>query len=375
MPEDRFPAMTYWVRVALTVAGVGLVLAAAWTIRNILLLVLVAAVLAVGLDPQVRWLQRRRLSRGWAVTIILVLTLGFLTLFAWLVIPKAVHQVHEFARNTPGYIDRLQHATGFLGTLEAKYHLAERLRDLTARIPELAIGKIPSITAGAGSIVFNVLTIAVLTIYFVLGLERGQEAAKSFVSGQHAERNSRILDESIERIGGYVSGNIFISIIAGTLALIVLEILRVPFAAALAVWVAIADLIPGVGAMLGAILCVIVALFSSITDGIIVAVYFVVYQRIENYLILPRVMNKTIDVSAPTVIITLLIGSSLAGLAGALLALPIVAALKVVIREVWLNKRHVPAIRSDAASVGDVGPPSRRASPKGRPDTDDLARG
>jgi predicted PurR-regulated permease PerM len=109
----------------------------------------------------------------------------------------------------------------------------------------------------------------------------------------------------------------------------------VPFAAALAVWVAIADLIPGIGAMLGAVVCVIVALFSSVGDGIAVAVYFVVYQRVENYLILPRVMTKAIDLSAPTVIITLLVGSSLAGLAGALIALPIVAAAKVVIRELW----------------------------------------
>jgi predicted PurR-regulated permease PerM len=109
----------------------------------------------------------------------------------------------------------------------------------------------------------------------------------------------------------------------------------VPFAAALAVWVAIADLIPGIGAMLGAVVCVIVALFSSVGDGIAVAVYFVVYQRVENYLILPRVMTKAIDLSAPTVIVTLLIGSSLAGLAGALIALPIVAAAKVVIRELW----------------------------------------
>jgi predicted PurR-regulated permease PerM len=104
------------------------------------------------------------------------------------------------------------------------------------------------------------------------------------------------------------------------LAFAVLEILRVPFAAALGFWVAIADLIPNVGAMLGAVLCVIVALFSSAADGIAVAVYFIVYQRVENYFILPRIMTRAIDLSAPTVIITLLIGASLAGLEGALIA-------------------------------------------------------
>jgi predicted PurR-regulated permease PerM len=346
--EDRFPPMGYWARATLTVVGLLLLVGAAWSVRNILLLVLVSTVLAVGLDPQVRWLQRRRMSRVWAVTIIGLLGLGFVVLFASLVIPQAVRQAHELAADFPTYVDRLRHSSGFLGNLEARYHLSDRLRQASSQLPELAIGKLPSITAGAGSVIANTLTVAVLTVYFLLGLERAHATAGRLMSGQHEERNRRVLDESMDRIGGYVSGNIFISIIAGTLAFIVLELLDVPFAAALAVWVAIADLIPGVGAMLGAVVCVIVALFSSVADAIALAVYFVVYQRVENYLILPRIMGKAIDLSAPTVIITLLIGSSLAGLAGALLALPIAAALKVIIRELWLVDQT--AVRSP----GDV---------------------
>ena len=353
MPDDRYPGMGYWARATLTVVAVLALLAAAWSVRNILLLVLVATVLAVGLDPQVRWLQRRRVSRAWAVTIIGLLGVGFLVLFAWLVIPQAVRQTQELARDFPSYLDRLRTSTGTLGTIEAKYHLSERLQQASSRLPDLAIGKIPSITAGAGSVIVNTLTVAVLTIYFLLGLERGHSVGQRIVAGEHADRNSRILDESLERIGGYVSGNIFISIIAGTLAFLVLEILGVPFAAALAVWVAIADLIPGVGAMLGAVVCVIVALFSSVGDGIAVAVYFIVYQRVENYLILPRVMTKAIDLSAPAVIITLLIGSSLAGLAGALIALPIAAALKVIVRELW--PRVAPPAATGSATSGAGG--------------------
>jgi predicted PurR-regulated permease PerM len=350
MPDDRYPGMGYWARATLTVVAVLALLAAAWSVRNILLLVLVATVLAVGLDPQVRWLQRRRVSRAWAVTIIGLLGVGFLALFAWLVIPQAVRQAQELARDFPSYVDRLRTSTGALGTLEAKYHLSQRLQQASSQLPDLAIGKIPSITAGAGSVIVNTLTVVVLTIYFLLGLERGHSAGQRIVAGEHADRNSRILDESLERIGGYVSGNIFISVIAGTLAFLVLEILGVPFAAALAVWVAIADLIPGVGAMLGAVVCVIVALFSSVGDGIAVAIYFIVYQRVENYLILPRVMTKAIDLSAPAVIITLLIGSSLAGLAGALIALPIAAALKVIVRELW--PRVAPSATADSATSG-----------------------
>src|SRR5262245_13226073 len=111
MPDDRFPAMAYWARATLTVAGALVLLLAAWMVRNVLLLVLVAAVFAVGLDPQVRWLQRRRLSRGWAVTVILLLSVGLLVLFAWLVIPAAARQTRELARHTPAYLNQLQDST------------------------------------------------------------------------------------------------------------------------------------------------------------------------------------------------------------------------------------------------------------------------
>ena len=351
MPRGGFPPMSYWARVVLTVVGILVLLSAAWRVRNILLLVLVAAVIAVGLDPLVRWLERRRLSRAWAVALIVLLGVGLLVVFAWLVIPPVVRQVRGLAMTTPQYIARVHRSSGFLGTLEAKFHLSARLDETMKRLPDLALGKIPSITAGAGSILFNTITVGVLAIYFMFRLDRGRDTAKRLLSGEHAERNARIVDESIRRIGGYFSGSLFISFVSGTLAFVVLEILRVPFAAALGVWVAIADLIPGIGATLGAVVCVFVALFSSVGVAIGVAVYFIVYQRFENFVILPRVMNRAIDLSAPTVIITLLIGASLAGLAGALIALPIVAALKVVVGEVWPERAKTPA---PAAPTGEV---------------------
>jgi predicted PurR-regulated permease PerM len=358
MPDARLPAMAYWARVTLTVAGALVLLLAAWRVRSVLLLVLVAAVFAVGLDPQVRWLQRRRLSRGWAVTVILLASVGLLALFGWLVIPAAVRQTHQLASHTPDSLDRLQHASGFLGTLQQHYDLAQRLRETTAQLPAFALKKIPVVTASAGSIAWKMLTVAVLTVYFLVGLPRGQAAATALLAGQrtHGDRNVRILEESLGRIGGYVSGNLLISVIAGTLAFVVLELLGVPFAAALGFWVAIADLVPSVGAMLGAVLCVLVALFSPGAHAIAVAVYFVVYQRVENYFILPRVMTKAIDLSAPTVIVTLLIGASLAGLEGALIALPIAAAVKVVIREVWLTGPTTPVTAAPATQpVGATG--------------------
>jgi predicted PurR-regulated permease PerM len=329
--------MSYWARVALTVAAIAALLLAAWTVRAILLLVLVALIIAVGVDPQVRWLERHRISRPWAVTIITLLTVGLLALFVAMVVPAAVRQAHELANDFPTYLDRIRSSGGFLGELEARYHLSERLQQTSSRLPGLAVGKLPSVTAGVGSVIGNVVTVFVLTIYFQLALDRDRaHAAIAAVGGsKHADRNARIADKSVDRIGGYVSGNLFISVITGVSAYIAMKILGVPFAAALAVWVGVADLIPEVGATLGAIPCVIVALFSSVHTAVALTIYFIVYQRIENYVILPRVMRNSIDLSPATCIVALLIGSRLAGFAGALIALPVAAAVKVVIGEVW----------------------------------------
>src|SRR5207253_2203557 len=181
---------------------------------------------------------------------------------------------------------------------------------------------------------------------------------KTLVAGEHTIRNIRILNEALERIGGYVSGNLFISVIAGILAFGAMRIIGVPFAAALAMWVAITDLIPAVGATLGAVVCVIVALFSSLADGIATALYFIVYQQVENYLIQPRVMNKAVDLSAATVIISVLIGGSLAGLAGGLLALPIAAANPDGNREAWVPRRIAQSTAPQASRPSDVPPAS-----------------
>jgi predicted PurR-regulated permease PerM len=160
-----------------------------------------------------------------------------------------------------------------------------------------------------------------------------------FTRKEKREADARTLDEALERVGGYVSGNLIVSLIAGVTSFIFLQIFGIPFAAALAMWVAIADLIPTVGATLGAIVAVAVAFFSSVADGIATTIYFAAYQQVENYIIVPRVMKKAVDLSPAAVIVSVLIGGSLAGFAGALLALPLAAAAKVVVRDVWLKDR------------------------------------
>jgi predicted PurR-regulated permease PerM len=340
--EVRLPPMGHYARATLTVVLVLAVLMAAWRVRNILLLVVIAAVLAIGLDPAVRRLQRLKIPRGWAVLIIILATIGFIALFGALVIPPLVREVKQLASDIPGYVTRLSKRSGFFADLERKYHISERLKDVTSKLPSVASSSLRTIlgfTKSIASIIFNMLTIGILTIYFLSSLPRTEKIAERLFTGPHKDRNVAILTESLQRIGGYVSGNIAVSIIAGIAAFVALRIIGVPFAAALALWVAIADLIPSVGATLGALAAVIVAAFSSLGDAIATVIYFIAYQQVENYVIVPRVMRHAVDLSPAAVIVSVLIGGSLEGFAGALLALPIAAAAKVVIREVWLRER------------------------------------
>jgi predicted PurR-regulated permease PerM len=340
--ERPGPPMSYYAKITVVVVGILVLLRAAWAVRNILLLVLVAAVLSVGLDPAVRRLQRLNMPRGWAVFLILLITVGLVVLFSALVVPPVVRGVRQLASDIPGYIDRLQSENTWFRDLARKYDLSAKLRSLTDRLPNLAsasLGRVLGITRSVASVIFNMLTILILTIYFLMALPRGEKTAENLIGGEDRRRNVRIFREALDRIGGYVSGNIAISIIAGIAAFIFLRIMGIPFAAALALWVAIADLIPTVGATLGAVAAVIVAFFSSPVDGIATVIYFIVYQQVENYLLVPRVMKRAVDLSPAAVIVSVLIGGSLFGFAGALLALPIAAAVKVVIRDVWLGPR------------------------------------
>ncbi|MBI2239051.1 MAG: AI-2E family transporter [Actinobacteria bacterium] len=340
LPDDwrrRWPPMTYWVKWTVAVVLTYAVLSAARSVLNILVLVVIAAVLAVGLDRAVRRLERLKVKRGWAVAVIFLSAILFIALFATLVVPPLVSEVRQLASDIPGYVERLKTQGGWLGDLARKYDLSEKLKTLTERLPSVASASFSTIlglTKGITAQIFNLLT-----IYFLLSMPRMRTTSMALFSPDRREQGGRILSEALSKIGGFVSGNILTSLIAGGAVLVALAVLGIPFSVALAMWVAIADLIPAVGATLGAIPAVIVALFSSTADGLATLAFFVVYQQLENYLIVPRIMKEAVDLSPAAVIVSTLIGGSLAGFAGALLALPLAAALKVVINDVWLRQR------------------------------------
>jgi predicted PurR-regulated permease PerM len=345
--RDRWPPMSYWVRWTLTIAAVSAVLSALWSVVNIVVLIVMAAVLAIGLDPAVRWMERRGQSRGRAVTLIFLGALAVVILFASLVIPRLVTQVGELADNIPEYVDQLATRDDAIGRYVREHDVAARLQAFVETLPKKitnSFGTIVGVAGRVGGAIFNVITVAILTIYFMLSLPRMRRTAAIWFAARTRQRAEDVMDQAISRIGGYVAGILTTASIAGTSALLFFSILGlfgegIPFAVPLAVFSGLLGLIPAVGAYIGAAPAVIVGYFAGPVTGTLILAYFIVYQQVENYVIQPRIMKNAVNLSPAAVVISTLVFGSLAGFAGAVLALPAAATIKVVIVEVFLRDR------------------------------------
>ena len=332
-----FPSLYYWATVTITVVATFWIMTGIARVSNILVLVLIASVGAVGLDPPVRWLERRLGGhRGWAVAIILAAALLVLGLFVLLVVPPLVRQAIALAKSVPMTIDQLSTQHNVLADF-LRLHQRE-IQAFIATLPARIIasfGSIVSVTGQIGGFLFSLVTVVILTVYLMIGLPTARKSVVVFFRPPHREFARAVIEKSLGKISGYITGNFITSGIAGVLAGVGLVIIGIPYALPLALWMAVADLVPQVGGLLGAIPAIAVGLLISPLKGLLVALWYVAYQQLENNLIGPRVMSDAVDLSAPAVLVASLIGAEIAGFAGALLALPVAAVIKVVIEDVW----------------------------------------
>jgi predicted PurR-regulated permease PerM len=188
--------------------------------------------------------------------------------------------------------------------------------------------------------IFDLFTVSILTIYFMLSFPRLRRTVASFTRPEHRAQVDSVLQRSLEKIGGYVSGNLITSAACGVLSVVGLLAIGVPYAVPLGLWAGVADLIPQVGAYLGAIPAILVGLARGPGYGIAAVLWFTAYQQFENYVLAPRVYKNSIDLSPAAVIVSTLVGGTLAGFAGALIALPVAATIKVIMTDVVLAGRR-----------------------------------
>jgi predicted PurR-regulated permease PerM len=317
---------------ALGVLVVVLCLLAVYQVRDLLVQVFIAAFVAVSLDPAVRLMVSRGVRRGQAVAVIFLLALAILVALGWAFIPPLVHQGTSLTSDFPGYLEHLRNSSPSLRKVEDVFNLQPKIDDLARTLPGKVGKQALSFSQRFLGALLSTLLVLVLTIYFMLDLPRLRRGLVRLFPRRHRGSVRTIVDVVVDKVGSYMIGNLIISAIAGVSAFIAMEVLRVPFALPLAVFVALADLLPMVGATLGAVVCVIVAFAATELwpNTILLAVFFVLYQQLENYLIAPRVMRNAVAMPAVAVLLAALLGGTVLGLVGALMAIPIAAAIKVI---------------------------------------------
>jgi predicted PurR-regulated permease PerM len=355
------------VRTILTTIGLVLLTALAlllvYEVQRILVWIVVAVFFTIALYPLTNWVERHltRFHRTLAVLavflVVLLVVAGLITLFA---VPLA-REGTDFAQQLPTLVDDAREGRGPVGRLLDRTHVLSWVQDNQDRLGAFATGLT---TPAAGVLrdlatgVAGVITIFVLALLMVLEGPKVVDGTLNLIDDAATrERIRRVGADCAKSITGYISGNLLISVICGALTYAVLAFSGVPFAGLIALFVAVADLIPLVGATIGAIAALVAAAVHSVPALIAVAIFVVLYQQLENHVLQPLILARTVKLNPLAVLVAILVGVELAGVLGALLAIPVAGIIQVVLRDVWDHRR------GDAKAEVTVGEDERPAVP------------
>jgi len=357
-----------------TVAVVVLVYVAGklvYRLRDVILIMLMASFLALLLNPLVIALQRWKIKRrGWAVAVVtfwgLVVFFGLAVLFG---VPLSRGITH-LADRLPSYVSAAEHGRGWLGHLVRRYNVQTWVNHNVPKLVNLGQGLAkPALSLGAGalSLLVTLFTIFVFMLLLLLEAPKMRRGLLGAIAPERAERWSRIAHEVNRSVTGYFLGNFLTSVIAGTVVFVTLLLLGVPYPLLWALWVALVDFIPMIGGALAGIPTVLFAwLAHSFTAGVVTLVVFLTYTQIENHVLNPVIMSRTVSVNPLLVLVSILVGASIGAWLGgtfgafvaALISIPAAGAIQVVVRELW--QATAPVV---PAATGPPGPPSTIAPP------------
>ncbi len=353
------PSTRAILKVLLVTAATAAAIYVVYLVRSILGMVFIAVFLAVALGPAVDVYQRRgHMPRSLAILLVYLTILGAIVGLGLLVVPPIVNGVNHFVNKVPNYVQDLR-KNKTVRNYDNKYHVTEKLDKEAKKLPNRlgdAASALTSITVGVFSTIFQLVTVLVLTFFFLLDGRRMVDWGLRQLEPARSERVRAVMNDVYTATGGYVIGNLIISVIAGTGTYVVLMILNVPFAVPLSVLMAFLDLIPLVGATIGGVGIGIVAAISHFPTAVIVwAVYFIVYQQIENNVLQPVIYRRTVSLHPLVVLIAVLIGGSQLGVLGALIAIPVAAGLQILVKDWWRDRRgKIIAPEGPPPPQGDV---------------------
>jgi predicted PurR-regulated permease PerM len=326
------PARTVVKVLLIVFAAIGLVQVAS-RVTTVLIWMAISFFLALVLLPGVR-LAERWMPRAWAVFTVFVTTVLLLCAFlAVLIVPLAT-QVDDLAKAAPGYIADLE-KNKQIRDLNKRYNVIAKAQAQVADAPGKLFGALGRVASG----VVAAITVLFLTLFLMLELPRLTQTALAFMRPEHADRARRLAVDVQRNVGGYVAGNLIISVIAGTTTYIALAILNVPYALALALLMGLFDLIPLVGATIGALAAIGVAFATQgPTAGIVMIAVNVIYQQVENHILQPVIYRRTVQLSSFVVMVAVLLGGALLGVFGALIAIPVAGSLQIIARDLLASR-------------------------------------
>ena len=356
------PSTRSIVKVLLVTAATAAVLYLLYLVRSILGLVFISIFLAVAMGPAVDLYQHRaRLPRGVAILFVYLTILGAIVGLGLLVVPPIVTGVNHFVGKVPTYVQDLR-KNPTVRKYDNKYHVTQKLDKEAKKLPSrlgTAASALTSVTVGVFSAIFQLVTVLVLTFFFLLDGKRMVEWGLRQLPPERSERTRSVMQDVYQATSGYVVGNLIISVIAGTGTYIVLMILNVPFAVPLSVLMAFLDLIPLVGATIGGVGIGIVAAIANFPTALIVwAIYFIVYQQIENNILQPVIYRRTVALHPLVVLIAVLIGGSQLGVLGALIAIPVAAGLQILVKDWWRARKQRIAVTEPPPPPSEIAPES-----------------
>jgi predicted PurR-regulated permease PerM len=330
------------VRVLLVAAAVIGALYFLWLIRSILGMVFIAIFLAIALGPAVEFFVRHKVKRGLAILLTYLLLLVSVFGLGLLVVPPIVNGVNDFVNNVPTYVRDLRNSRTFR-EYDNKYKITPKLEEQARKLPTHlsdAVSGLRSVTVGVFGTIVQLVTILVMTFFLLLDGRRVLHFAFRELGPERGVRMERIAQDIYTAVSGYVVGNLLISVIAGVFAYVMMRILNLPFAVPLAVLVAFFDLIPLVGSTIaGAIVAIVAAIVGFPGKLIAWVIYLIVYQQVENNVLQPVIYRRTVAIHPLLVIVAVLIGGTLLGVLGALLAIPIAATVQIAVKEWWRYRR------------------------------------
>jgi predicted PurR-regulated permease PerM len=333
-------------KVILVAAAIGGSLYMLYLIRSVIWLVLVAIFIAVALGPPVDFLQRRvHLRRGLSILVMYLALLAGVFVVGLAVVPPIVDQTDEFINAVPGYVKDLTKNDTF-ARYDEQYHITAELQQQAAQLPSRvgdAATALRDVTVGVFSALIQLISVLVLAFFLLLDGKRMVDWGLGELGTTREHRFRAIADDIYRSVGGYVAGNLVISLIAGSTAWFVLALLDIRFAVPLALLMALLDLVPLVGATIGGLIVTTVCAIENFPEApIIFFIYLIVYQQIENNILQPIIYRRTVKLHPLIVLVGILIGAELLGVLGVLLAIPVAGVIQIFVKDYWEYRKQHP---------------------------------